>query len=104
MNTILRLRLATIEDSAALARVQVDSYRAAYAGILPQDFLDHFTYEEQAQDWRDSFSAGSQDVLYVAETGAGEVIGYGLGRPGLSDIPPYDCELVSLHVRRSHQR
>ena len=104
MDTTLRLRLATIKDSAALARVQVDSYQSAYAGILPQDYLDHFTYEEQAQDWRDLFSAGSQDILFVAETGAGEVIGYALGRAGPSNIPPYDGELVSLHVRRSHQR
>ncbi|MFU8773596.1 MAG: hypothetical protein ACNA8H_14410 [Anaerolineales bacterium] len=41
---------ATIEDSAGLARVQVDSYRTAYAGIFPQAYLAHFTHEEQ--DWR----------------------------------------------------
>lgn len=99
-----RVRSTTTEDSAALAYIQVDSYQTAYAGILPQSCLDHFTYAEQEQDWRDWFSAGSADVLLVAETGAGEIVGYGFGRPGPSGIPPYDGELVSLHVRRSQRR
>jgi ribosomal protein S18 acetylase RimI-like enzyme len=96
-------REAQVQDSAALARVQVDSYRTAYAGIFPQAYLDHFTYQEQTQDWRDLLSAGLEDVLYVAETDASEVVGYALGWPGLGDIPPYDSELVALHVRPAYQ-
>jgi hypothetical protein len=38
----LNIRQANIADSAALARVQVDSYRTAYAGIFPPDCLAHF--------------------------------------------------------------
>jgi len=100
----LNIRQATIEDCAGIARVQVDSYRTAYAGIFPQSYLEHFTYEEQTQDWRDLLFAESADVLYVAATETGEIVGYALGRPGLSDIPPYDSELVALHVRRASQR
>jgi hypothetical protein len=29
------IRPATLQDCPALARLQVDSYRSAYAGILP---------------------------------------------------------------------
>lgn len=100
----MNLRQATIEDSAGIAHVQVDSYRSAYAGIFPQPYLEHFTYEEETQDWCDLLSAEFADVLYVAETETGEIVGYALGRPGLSDIPPYDSELVALHVRRAYQR
>jgi ribosomal protein S18 acetylase RimI-like enzyme len=99
----VHIRLARVEDSAGLAHVQVDSYRTAYAGIMPQDYLDHFTYEEQEQDWRDLLSAEMDDVLLVAETGAGEIVGYALGR-AKGDIAPYDSELVALHVRCPHQR
>lgn len=97
------IRPATIEDCAGLAHIQVDSYRAAYAGIFPPSYLDRFTYEEQEGDWRDWFRAGTEQVLYVAETDAGEIVGYALGRTGPSGVPPYDSELVALHVRRSHQ-
>ena len=60
----LNIRRATIEDSAGLARVQVDSYRAAYAGIFPPSYLAHFTYEEQEQDWHDLFAAEVDALLY----------------------------------------
>lgn len=97
------VREATPSDSAALARIQVDSYRTAYAGLFPQAYLDQFTYEEQEQDWRDLLSSTTDDILYVAEAGAGDIVGYALGRPGSSDVPPYESELVALHVQRAHQ-
>ncbi len=100
----MRIRLAKVEDSAALARIQVDSYRTAYAGIFPQDYLDHFTYEEQTQDWQDLLGGEMTDVLYVAENAAGDIVGYAVGRPGPTNPEGYDGELVSLHVRRDDQR
>jgi len=104
MADTLRIRLATTKDSAALAHVQVDSYQTTYASILPQSYLDRFTYAEQEQDWGDWFSSDSADILLVAGTNSGEIVGYGLGRAGASNIPRYDGELVSLHVRQSRQR
>jgi len=100
----MQIRQAKVKDSAGLARVQVDSYQTAYAGLLPQPYLDRFTCTEQEQDWRDLLSCELNDIVYVAETDAGEIVGYALGRPGVSDVSPYDGELVALHVRRSHQR
>lgn len=73
------IRKAKEQDSAGIARVQVDSYRTAYADILPQSYLEHFTYEEQEQDWRDLLSAELDGVLYVATTNKDEIAGYALG-------------------------
>ncbi|MBN2390885.1 MAG: GNAT family N-acetyltransferase [Anaerolineae bacterium] len=100
----MNIRQAKFEDSAGIAHVQVDSYRTAYAGIFPQSYLEHFTYEEQTQDWRDLLSAEMTDVLYVAETDASEIVGYALGRPDPNEFPPYQSELVALHVRKTYQR
>lgn len=100
----MKIRAAVIQDSAGIARVQVDSYRTAYAGIFPQEYLDHFIYEEQEQDWRDLLSSGEfTDVLYVAENDNHEIAGYALGRTGPSGVASYDSELVALHVRQADQ-
>ena len=99
----MRIRKATIADSANLAWVQVDSYRTAYAGILAPSYLARFTYEEQEQDWRGLLASEMEELLYVAETDAGEIVGYALGRPGASEEAPYDSELVALYVHRSFQ-
>lgn len=98
----MKIRKAEIHDFAGLARVQVDNYRTAYAPFFPQSYLDHFTYEEQTQDWRDQLASETDDVLYVAVNDADEVIGYALGRP-ITDRPAYDAELVALHVQRAYQ-
>lgn len=95
------VRNAAIEDAESLAQVQVDSYRSAYAGMLPDDYLAQFSYDEQEQDWRELLSSGELDVLLVAEDEAGEVAGYALGER--LDGQPYDCELVALHVRQADQ-
>ncbi len=98
------IREAAIEDSAGIARVQVDSYRTAYAGIFSQAYLNQFSYEEQERDWRDWITARPEDLLYVAELETGEIAGYALARPGPSGVRPYDSELVALHVRGARQR
>ena len=104
VKNVAQVRRAQTDDCAGLARVQVDSYRTAYAGLVPEDYLAQFTYEEQEQDWRDWLVSHPSDILYVAESDRGEIMGYALGRPGQSNIAPYDSELLALHVRRAYQR
>jgi ribosomal protein S18 acetylase RimI-like enzyme len=103
----VKIRPATADDAAALARIQVHSYRTAYAGLMPADYLAHFRLEEQEQDWRDLQAEPTGDILLVAETDDGEIAGYALGRPGPVDELPAgacDAELLSLHVRRALHR
>ena len=97
------IRPATLADCYALALIQVDSYQNAYAGLLPEDYLAHFTYEDQEGDWRDLISSGTGDIILVAEPSPGMVVGYTLGRVRAAEIPSYDCEMISLHVRRDQQ-
>jgi len=111
----VKIRPATAQDAAALAQIQVNSYRTAYAGLMPADYLAHFTLEEQEQDWRDLLAEPTGDIVLVAESDGGEIAGYAVGRPGPVEVPAcragtglpagaYDAELVSLHVRRAVQK
>jgi len=54
--------------------------------------------------WYDWMMTKPHDLLYVAQAETGEIVGYALGRPGLSDIAPFASELMALHVRQSYQR
>ena len=111
----MKIRPATAQDAAALAQIQVNSYRTAYAGLMPADYLARFTLEEQEQDWRNLLAQPTGDVLLVAETDRGEIAGYAVGRPGPVEVPAlqagkellagaYDAEMVSLHVRQTLQK
>lgn len=87
-----------------MARLQVDSYRTAYAGLLPAESLSHFSYEEQEQDWRDLIGSPGDQFLLVAEADSGEIVGYALGGRNKSGDPEYAVELIALHVRKERQR
>jgi GNAT superfamily N-acetyltransferase len=97
-------RPATPQDCPDIARIQVDSYLTAYAPILPAAYLEHFTYMEQEQDWRDWFASNTEDVLFVAVDEQGELLGYALGKRNPGEVPPYEAELVALHIRQAFQR
>jgi hypothetical protein len=62
-------------DADGLARVQVDSYRSAYAGIVSETYLAQFSYDEQARDWRDLLAAETGELLFVAADENGEIAG-----------------------------
>jgi ribosomal protein S18 acetylase RimI-like enzyme len=110
----MKIRPATAQDAAALAQIQVNSYRTAYAGLMPADYLARFTLEEQEQDWRNLLAEPTGNVQLVAETDRGEIAGYAVGRRGPVEVPAlqagtelpagaYGAELVSLHVCQALQ-
>jgi ribosomal protein S18 acetylase RimI-like enzyme len=96
------IRQATPLDCAALAHLQINSYRTAYAGLLPAEYLAAFSYEEQEHDWKDLLQMG-EDFLLVADA-QDQLIGYALSRQLGDGDRPFDCELIALHVERNYQR
>lgn len=99
----MQIRYAVPGDSAALANIQIMSYRTAYAGILPDPYLAHFTHEEETADWQHLLTNPTKDILYVAE-GRNELVGYALGRPNVMTNERDIGELVALHVLPDFQR
>ena len=97
----MQIRPATSEDSAALATIQITSYRTAYAHIFPAAYLAQFSPEEQTEDWRTLIAAATCEVVYVAQQD-GNIVGYGLGR--WTAAPEWEGELVALHILPAFQR
>ena len=99
-----KIHEATLDDSRGIAEVQVDSYRTAYAAFFPKAYIDHFTYEEQEQDWIDLLKSGTKDILLVATPTEDQVMGYAFARAEPEIHPGYDSEVLALHVRKPFQR
>ena len=62
-------------DAPAVARVHVDSWRGAYAGLLPRAVLDGLSVDRRASGWRRVLDPSSPDRVVVAEEG-GRVVGF----------------------------
>jgi len=70
------IRDAKIDDLAALARVHVDAWRAAYIGMMPDAFLASLDPAERAARWRARFDEWGRDKrLFAAFDARGELVG-----------------------------
>ena len=84
--------------------VHVDTWRAAYRGIVPGDYLDGLSYDESERLWQDAIAAGDGCVI-VAEDGAG-VFGFASGSPKerfSRELREYAGELKTLYVLPSRK-
>ena len=100
----MKLRPAISDDCPALARIQVDSYRTAYASLLPATYLAGFSYEEQEREWRDLLSMDTRSAVVVAEIAPGLLAGYVLVRMEKGPDERFDGEVAALHIRQEFQR
>ena len=96
------IRPAVVEDAHAIARVQVESWRTTYPGIVPLAFLASLSVEARTERWREQFSSGGNPI-FVAEA-AGHVFGFASGGPLRGALPGYDGELYAIYLLRDQQR
>jgi GNAT superfamily N-acetyltransferase len=100
------IRPATAADSNAIARVQVESWRTTYRGIVPDDFLANLSIEQREPRWRDILANASSQgsFAYLAEDSAGQAAGFATGGPERENDPAYPGELYALYLLETYQR
>lgn len=74
----MSVREARLEDAPAIAGVNIRSWRTAYAGILPDSFLEAMDVAEDEQRWRRAIRLASpkQRPVLVAEGAEDSVVGF----------------------------
>lgn len=99
-----RIRDAGPADAAAIARVHVDTWRTAYQGILPDEFLADLAYARSEANWSQALTANRPDTsMVVAEIEEGEIVGFAFGAPEREGNPLYRGELFAIYVLAEHQ-
>ncbi|WP_405589414.1 GNAT family N-acetyltransferase [Streptomyces sp. NBC_01190] len=68
---MVRTRAMTLEDMAAVSRLRIEGWRAAYAGIVPRSYLDAMDPDEEAARRREwlATSAGRVRNLVAVQPG-----------------------------------
>ena len=70
----MTIRAATIDDARSIAEVEVAAWRAAYEGIIDQDYLDEPHVGRAPRRWRGAFlERGSVRVATSGEAVVGFV-------------------------------
>jgi GNAT superfamily N-acetyltransferase len=97
---MVTVRPATVADAAAIGRLHVRAWQAAYRGHMPDTYLDGLRAEERAAYWERALRRQDRrGVILVAEQ-AGEVIGFATAGP--SPDPEGAGELFAINLDPDH--
>ncbi len=98
------IRNAEIEDAAGIARVRAESWRSAYRGIVPDEFLDAIDVNEWSERQRRNMEEVPDNLVsFVAET-KGLVVGWAVGGPNRDVTFDYAGELYAIYLLPEYQR
>jgi ribosomal protein S18 acetylase RimI-like enzyme len=64
------IRSATPVDARAIATIHVEASRAAYRGIVPDEYLDSFSIDGRASTWRQNLLAADSSTWVALESDA----------------------------------
>lgn len=96
------IRPARLRDAPAIARVQVQSWREAYPGLVSQAHLDRLDVALATERWIRRIGARVARI-FVAEH-EGRVVGFASAGPPQQPELGYDAALYTLYVLRSAQK
>lgn len=93
----LTLRSATSADAAAIARIHIASWRAAYANELPADLLASLDHDERTDLWRERI-ADPENLVRVIEEKQTLLAFCSSGPSHDKDAAAATWEIRNLHV------
>jgi len=101
MTTIVRR--AMIEDVPGIARVHVDTWRTAYAGLVPDEVLTNQSYKQREDIWQNILTTyADTNYVNVADV-AGQIVGFVWGGKLRDETPGYSGELYAIYLLQNTQ-
>lgn len=88
---------ATLQDAQSVARLQAQSWRSTYRGMLPDDYLDHRVVDDRLEYWTTRLASFAPDrTLVLKAVSDGSMLGYVCVL--LDEEPKWGARLDNLHV------
>ena len=99
---MVTVRLAGVEDADEIGRIQVETWRAAYTGLMPDEAVASFDVESRQRLWREGLArtprAGS--ATFVVEDG-GELVGFASVGASRDEDAEQEGELYAIYLHPS---
>jgi RimJ/RimL family protein N-acetyltransferase len=92
---VTAVRPATPDDARAIAEVQIETWQAAYVGVMPQEVLDGLDVDERTDAWRHWLSIETS-AQFVAER-PGACVGFVSAGPCRHEAE--SGEVYAIYVR-----
>jgi ribosomal protein S18 acetylase RimI-like enzyme len=99
MSDASRIRRAVVGDARGIARVHVETWRSAYAGILPDRVMVQMSVDDKAAAWRRLIARqGGGEAVHVALTADNTLVGFASCGPAGPGMIEYVGEIYTLYV------
>lgn len=92
------LRLATPDDTDAIAEIHVAAWESSYRGIMPDEEFAKRPLERRRIQWRD-WLENDEHVVLVACGRAGEIVGFAGARLLDPPVSGFESYLATLYLR-----
>lgn len=99
----VRIRGARPADAAGIARVHVETWRLAYAGLVPDRHLLELTVEAQRERWRRQIARPGAGEVLVADGGGAGILGFGSSGSARHPQALASAEVYTLYVAGDYQ-
>src|SRR5664279_482723 len=102
---IVTIRPVRLADAPGIGKVQVDSWRSSYKGLIADEFLAALSYERRTQVWSQNLSdPQNTGFLFVAESKPGEIVGFVAAGAEREGDPNYQGELYAIYLLQEVKR
>lgn len=91
------VRQARLEDAQAIAKIEIETWRATYAGMLPDRVLLNMSERRQTPSWASFLRHRPEDVWVAEHPGLG-VVGFGNCGTQRDSAVDYSGEVYTLYV------
>ena len=99
----IALRIAKPDDARAIAEIHVAAWRAAYRGLMPDEFLAALSLEERTAMWSGILSRPSPSRVALAEMD-GALAGFCSYGPTRDDESPDVAEIYAVNIHPDRWR
>ncbi len=97
------VRQATSADAEQIAQVQVNAWRWAYQGQVPDDALNALSVPDSANGWRSRLSDLGDTMGFWVADGNGLVVGFAFAGPTRDDDAVEGTgEVYAIYLERAH--
>lgn len=99
------IREAKISDALSIAKVNVDTWRTTYKGILSDEYLNNLSYEQREQAMKNTINNSTKDgiSIFVAEESIGGIVGFSTCGRERGNDKTYRGELYSIYIIKEYQ-
>jgi ribosomal protein S18 acetylase RimI-like enzyme len=102
---MMEIRLATLRDAEAIARVHVDAWIETYTGLLPDALIEALpdSYAQRVKLWSSVLESGRErSSLYVVEADL-RVVGFAHCGAPLHELEGFDGEITAIYLLKRAQ-